>query len=263
MAKPGNGTIIIKKIKKGGHAAHHGGAWKVAYADFVTAMMAFFLLLWLRGSTNENQRKGLADYFGASIANDPAFVRTAPKTPDPDRRLDVTSPRCLTASLTMNGTVTGAGIGEINGGKLIVAQAFAENVSFLGTGVLELEDSVGYTGKVLGLSNAGTNSLDLTDITFTSGVTKATYSGTTASGTLTVTDGTHTAHIQLVGNYTTAGAFVLSSDGHGGTTVIDPRPQAPAVLTQAMASFQIEAAANPAGPSPAAPTNLPLIAAHG
>lgn len=61
--------IIIKKIKKGGHG-HHGGAWKVAYADFVTAMMAFFLLLWLLNATTEEQRSGLADYFSpASVSN--------------------------------------------------------------------------------------------------------------------------------------------------------------------------------------------------
>lgn len=54
--------IIIKKIKKGG-GGHHGGAWKVAYADFVTAMMAFFLLLWLLNVTTEEQKLGLADYF--------------------------------------------------------------------------------------------------------------------------------------------------------------------------------------------------------
>jgi len=55
--------VIIKKIiKKGGHA-HHGGAWKLAYADFVTAMMAFFLLMWLLGSTDEKTRKGIAEYF--------------------------------------------------------------------------------------------------------------------------------------------------------------------------------------------------------
>lgn len=57
-----NQTIIIKKIKKGGHG-HHGGAWKVAYADFVTAMMAFFLLLWLLASTSEDQKKGIAEFF--------------------------------------------------------------------------------------------------------------------------------------------------------------------------------------------------------
>lgn len=54
--------IIIKKVKGGGHA-HHGGAWKVAYADFVTAMMAFFLLLWLLNATTEEQKRGIADYF--------------------------------------------------------------------------------------------------------------------------------------------------------------------------------------------------------
>ena len=54
--------IVIKKIVAGGHG-HHGGAWKVAYADFVTAMMAFFLLLWLLGITDEAQRDGISDYF--------------------------------------------------------------------------------------------------------------------------------------------------------------------------------------------------------
>jgi chemotaxis protein MotB len=58
--------IIIKRVKKGGHAAH-GGAWKIAYADFVTAMMAFFLLMWLLGSTTEGDKKGLADYFGSPL----------------------------------------------------------------------------------------------------------------------------------------------------------------------------------------------------
>lgn len=57
-----NGTIIIKKSKKGGHA-HHGGAWKIAYADFVTAMMAFFLLMWLINMTTPEQKEGLANYF--------------------------------------------------------------------------------------------------------------------------------------------------------------------------------------------------------
>jgi len=58
--------IIIKRIKKGGHAAH-GGAWKIAYADFVTAMMAFFLLMWLLGSTTEGDKKGIADYFNSPL----------------------------------------------------------------------------------------------------------------------------------------------------------------------------------------------------
>lgn len=58
--------IIIKRVKKGGHAAH-GGAWKIAYADFVTAMMAFFLMMWLIGSTTEGDRKGIADYFSTPL----------------------------------------------------------------------------------------------------------------------------------------------------------------------------------------------------
>ncbi|MFO6420336.1 flagellar motor protein MotB [Hylemonella sp. W303a] len=58
--------IIIKRVKKGGHGVH-GGAWKIAYADFVTAMMAFFLLMWLLGSTSKGDLKGLADYFRAPL----------------------------------------------------------------------------------------------------------------------------------------------------------------------------------------------------
>jgi chemotaxis protein MotB len=58
-----NQPTIIKKIKKGGHGAPHGGAWKVAYADFVTAMMAFFLLLWLLNATTEEQKMGISNYF--------------------------------------------------------------------------------------------------------------------------------------------------------------------------------------------------------
>jgi chemotaxis protein MotB len=60
MAEP---PIIIKKIKKKGGHGHHGGAWKLAYADFVTAMMAFFLLMWLLGTTDEKTKKGISEYF--------------------------------------------------------------------------------------------------------------------------------------------------------------------------------------------------------
>jgi chemotaxis protein MotB len=60
---PGRGVVIIRKIEEMGGGGTHGGAWKVAYADFVTAMMAFFLLMWLLNATTEDQRKGLADYF--------------------------------------------------------------------------------------------------------------------------------------------------------------------------------------------------------
>ena len=62
MADDSQRPIVIKRIKKGG-GGHHGGAWKIAYADFVTAMMAFFLLMWLLGSTTKAQMEGIADYF--------------------------------------------------------------------------------------------------------------------------------------------------------------------------------------------------------
>ncbi|MGH6971102.1 MAG: flagellar motor protein MotB, partial [Caulobacteraceae bacterium] len=65
----GEGPVVIKKVKKAAHAAHHGGAWKVAYADFVTAMMAFFLLMWLINTTSPQQKRGIADYFSpASVS---------------------------------------------------------------------------------------------------------------------------------------------------------------------------------------------------
>jgi chemotaxis protein MotB len=60
--------VIVKKVINVAHGGHHGGAWKVAYADFVTAMMAFFLLMWLLGATTEKQRKALADYFSPTLA---------------------------------------------------------------------------------------------------------------------------------------------------------------------------------------------------
>jgi chemotaxis protein MotB len=65
----GDQPIIIKRIKKSAGGGHHGGAWKVAYADFVTAMMAFFLLMWLINTTSPEQKRGIADYFApASVS---------------------------------------------------------------------------------------------------------------------------------------------------------------------------------------------------
>ncbi|GKY86666.1 flagellar motor protein MotB [Sinisalibacter aestuarii] len=67
MSAQSNAPIVIKKVKKVTGGGHHGGAWKVAYADFVTAMMAFFMLMWLLNATTEKQRKGIADYFSPTI----------------------------------------------------------------------------------------------------------------------------------------------------------------------------------------------------
>jgi chemotaxis protein MotB len=61
--------VIIKKINKSGHAGHHGGAWKIAYADFVTAMMAFFLLLWLLNAVTQEQLEGISEYFSPTTVS--------------------------------------------------------------------------------------------------------------------------------------------------------------------------------------------------
>ena len=74
----GEATITIKKVKKVMAAGHHGGAWKVAYADFVTAMMAFFLLMWLINTISPEQKKGLADYFAPASG----AANSAPLYPD-------------------------------------------------------------------------------------------------------------------------------------------------------------------------------------
>jgi chemotaxis protein MotB len=69
MAYNADAPILIKKVKKSAAHGHHGGAWKVAYADFVTAMMAFFLLMWLINTTSPQQKRGIADYFApASVS---------------------------------------------------------------------------------------------------------------------------------------------------------------------------------------------------
>ncbi|HZK98625.1 MAG TPA: hypothetical protein VFC47_01880, partial [Caulobacteraceae bacterium] len=130
-------------------------------------------------------------------------------------------------SMTVTGAVTGSGYGEVVSGTLDFAGTFNENVVFTAgsTGTLELADSVAYAkGRIQGLSTTGTNALDLSDITFTSGVTKATFSGSTTSGVLTVTDGTHTANINLIGDY--LGSTFTTSLGAGGvgTRIVDPPP---------------------------------------
>jgi hypothetical protein len=144
--------------------------------------------------------------------------------------------------LTLAGAVTGAGTVRIGGGTAdVTATSFGENVAFFATtGVLELANSQAYAGSITGFSKTGTTSLDLADIAFAVGVTTATYSGTTASGVLTVTDGANTAKIHFTGDYS-ASVWTLSSDGHGGTTVVDPTaPRAlspPHQLLAAMADF--------------------------
>lgn len=68
--EPSKPTIIIRRVADSDDSGHSGGAWKVAYADFVTAMMAFFLLMWLLNATTEKQRQGLADYFNPTLIHE-------------------------------------------------------------------------------------------------------------------------------------------------------------------------------------------------
>ncbi len=89
-------TIVIRRKRKGDHGAAHGGSWKIAYADFVTAMMAFFLLMWLLSSTNQGDLQGIADYFNRPLkalltAGPGTTATTAPQTEqekDEQRRKD-------------------------------------------------------------------------------------------------------------------------------------------------------------------------------
>ena len=91
-------TIIVKRVKKGDHG-HHGGAWKIAYADFVTAMMAFFLMLWLLGSLSEAQKIGLSRFFSSPSAmvssggtNSSVLDFTGEPRPDTEFEPDPTDP---------------------------------------------------------------------------------------------------------------------------------------------------------------------------
>jgi len=86
MAERGQQTPIIKKVIKKGHGGHHGGAWKVAYADFVTAMMALFMVLWIVGQSSKEAKEAIADYFrtpGVFTTTGAGGRKIAPLVPDP------------------------------------------------------------------------------------------------------------------------------------------------------------------------------------
>jgi hypothetical protein len=156
-------------------------------------------------------------------------------------------------TLTVKGAVTGGGKVEISSGTADLASTFSEAVDFTGTtGVLELGSSKTYTGAISGFSLTGMTSLDLLDIPF-AGVATGVYTGTTTSGVLTVIQGASVARIHLVGDYLSS-AFMIASDGHGGSTVFDPvkalgaphsasmtvspgAPSSRAQFVQAMAAF--------------------------
>ena len=158
----------------------------------------------------------------------------------------------LGGTVVTDAAVTGAGEVVISpcfshAGALECLSAFDGNVTFVGGhGLLGLAQSQGYTGSITGFSIVGKTTLDLGDIGF-AGADEATFSGTKTSGILTVTDGTHTAHIHLIGNFLNA-TFVASSDGHAGTDVIAERTMAVAApshgLISAMAALGASAASH-------------------
>ena len=122
------------------------------------------------------------------------------------------------ATLTVENQVFGAGWGIVGGGALRFLSSFSGNVAFQGPGgTLALAQSVSYSATVYGFATNGSTALDLMDIAYTGGA-QASFAGTSQSGVLTVTDGSHTAHIDLVGDYLAA-RFVTAGDGHGGVSV--------------------------------------------
>jgi len=129
------------------------------------------------------------------------------------------------STLTVNAAVTGTGYGEVITGRLKFASTstFNQNVTFASgsTGTLELAHGQTYSGTITGFSTTAGTFLDLDDISFTAGTTTAIYSGAASGGILTVTDGSHTAHIHLAGDYLNS-TFITAADGHGGTVIHDP-----------------------------------------
>jgi hypothetical protein len=123
--------------------------------------------------------------------------------------------------LTVNGAVSGTGSATIAGGTLDFTSTFDQNIFFKAgtTGELILGQSQTFTRTVFGFSTSGASSLDLLDIGFV-GSGEAVFSGTTRGGVLTVSDGTHTAHIHLHGDYEGT-TFTARSDGQGGTLIVD------------------------------------------
>ncbi|HEY2178569.1 MAG TPA: hypothetical protein VGH15_08300 [Caulobacteraceae bacterium] len=137
-------------------------------------------------------------------------------------------------TLIANGSVTGAGTVHIVGGEAYFAEPFNETVTFGSTGTLILQDSAPFSNTIAGFSHTGTTALELRDIA--SATATAKYSGTTTGGVLTVTDGTHTAHIHFTGNYLAA-TWTLSADGSGGVKIVDPTTPKPHIIIAAMAGM--------------------------
>jgi hypothetical protein len=125
-------------------------------------------------------------------------------------------------TLNVSGNVAGTGMAIVNAGTLNFEAGFNQDVSFGSTGVLELAQSQSFTETITNFSTTTSTSLDLADIGYVSKYSEAIFTGTTSSGVLTVSDGSHTAKINLNGNNFLSSKFYAYSDGHGGTIIKDP-----------------------------------------
>ena len=137
----GNKPVVIKKVKKVIGGGHHGGAWKVAYADFVTAMMAFFLLMWLINTTSPEQKRGIADYFApASVSRSTqgsdgllggtAFQEDGARASGSNRQIDEQLSADEARTKSGQGTAGESKPGEPSDKSLAQALANRENAAF-------------------------------------------------------------------------------------------------------------------------------------
>jgi hypothetical protein len=195
-----------------------------------------------------NQAGGLIETSGASVLT----LNTGTNTIDNAGKIEAESGAltfdgavdntgemiAASSTLTVKGAVTGAGTGVIERGELDMASTFNENVTFKSgaTGALELAHSEAYSGRIEGFSTSGQTALDLADIKFVSGTTKASFAGTATSGVITVKySATDIAKITLEGDYLSS-TFTVSSDSHGGTKVVARAAAAVHAFVSAMAS---------------------------
>jgi len=223
-----------------------------------------------------NQAKGVIDGTGTNTLTIDTGANTITNagTIESDGTVVIDSAVANTGTLKVNSglmqinaavTQTGAGKITIGNGTLEIAVAnAAEAVKFTTTsGILQLDNSQSYTGTVSGFTTSTGTELDLRDIGYNSATTLASFveNGAKTSGVLTVTDGTHTAHITLMGNYSNS-TFDLASDGSNGTLVTDPpktQHNAVAQFTQALAAFS-PAESGTSGHAVTAPsTILPVV----
>ena len=169
-------SIIIKKVKKQAHA-HHGGAWKIAYADFVTAMMAFFLLMWLISMTTPEQKQGLADYFAppnvsrstsgsGGVMGGTAFVSNGARMPGskPQVMMTKSTPAAPKSPDTDDLRAASAGQGTKNGEESAHSSAQAQQASLNQQKVLNAREERSFQSAAESIRQAMRENPDLAEL---------------------------------------------------------------------------------------------------